>query len=153
MPPPIDFQALLDAIPDAESCGGGNASRGPLPKATLHLPPFGRIKYYETTKKMVAECDCHDDKDCVATRSCRRSDIIHRYGQGRPYVWLIIWLTTCPCTVKKQSDHVFDFKPTDIDRIKLREQVLASSNPVHAVFLAGEAPKRDGDPEESEYIP
>ena len=137
----------------------GYAFRGIPPKLSINVQcgdKLGAIKYYDTSEKMVFECPHH--KRCFLTRMVRRAvrglGNKKAYGQGRPYVNGLCWLTQVDLSVHTtRESHVADFIRSNEMRVKLRNEVrLSPAGSLDKAFLDAEAPVREGDPEEPEVV-
>jgi hypothetical protein len=68
------------------------AHHAPRGKAVYTVKlPFGSIRYYKSTRTLVATCDKHGPK-CRLTRSTKASFSKANPGQGRPFGLLVAWL-------------------------------------------------------------
>ena len=84
----------------------------------------GRLVYYASTSRFVAECKIHDK--CAKTRSSTGSDRRNAKAQGRPLGHLAAWLETAGRFPDKKSH--FDFRPSLEARSSARERLTRQSD-------------------------
>ena len=132
----------------------------PKPEHVIQIPSrltpakFHCIKYYSTTKRLIAECADHPR--CFASRSLKQSAAANREGQGRPLAWLWCWLDeyTHNPVVNDQLSHVYGFDPKFDVRDNRRGLIDASDDIVVAKIRDEfERQRRPGDAREPATVP
>ena len=144
--------------PSAPSASSGPASAaGPRvlqERLDFQLGDYGILRFYKTTKALVALCGNRSHQDCKMERICRG----HRSGstsgvfggQGRPIGLLTCWLRA-HSEFATQQEHLRNFRHTQAARTEARAQFLEQEGAA-AFSQRVECEQRDGEPPEPPKI-
>ena len=144
--------AALDAAFAIIASSEGEASVGMRTKAEFTVTfKHGTVKYYNTTKKMVAHCMGRGHGNCFLTRKCDLSDaaLAATPWRGRPFALMAAWLDSDGVDGISQWGHGHIFEPNAERRKEARDWAIAeadSGNVIIKGFLSRERKLDTGEP-------
>ena len=142
--------------PSSASAGPAAAAGSKVPQERLdfQLGDHGILRFYKTTKALVAFCGNRSHHDCKMERICRShpsgatSGVFG--GQGRPIGLLTCWLRA-HSEFATQQEHLRNFRHTQAARAEARAQFLEQEGAA-AFSQRVEREQRDGEPAEPPKI-
>ncbi|CAK0814162.1 unnamed protein product [Prorocentrum cordatum] len=148
-PPPDGLPAVGDdAAPPPDPVAPALVPRGvgKIPAALVWRYKSGVIRYYDTTKVMVAQCfvPSHQvEPGCYLARSVRPS--VASKAKGRCLGLLCSWLEVVEAHAITRWDHVHSWKPPWEDRRRARREAMGLGLDLVAAFASKERDGNDGD--------
>ncbi|CAK0884806.1 unnamed protein product, partial [Prorocentrum cordatum] len=151
LPPPPEPPPAAPLGHPVAALGGGVAAGpkhlGKTPAEITVRHRSGIIRYYDTTRAMVAQClvPSHqgESSGCFLTRVCR--DMKSNKARGRCLGLMRAWLGVSDETGITRWDHVHAWKPDHAERRDARREALASGDPSFRALAEKERVENDGD--------